>query len=59
MNCSICGRPITNPFGNHNAQPVNDGRCCSECNDAVVIPHRMRRMGIVTRRKPKETKDDK
>ena len=26
----------------HNAQPVNDGRCCTGCNDTVVIPARLR-----------------
>ena len=36
--CSICGQP-GHGFG-HNAQPVNDGRCCNECNTTVVIPTR-------------------
>ena len=52
--CSICSQPITEQlnsfyrrrrFGGwtdgHNAQPVNDGRCCDLCNDTVVIPRRM------------------
>jgi hypothetical protein len=25
----------------NNAQPVNDGRCCDECNMDVVIPARL------------------
>lgn len=37
--CSICGKTYTN-WGN-NAQPVNDSRCCSDCNNAVVIPRRI------------------
>jgi hypothetical protein len=37
--CSICQRVFTE-FGN-NAQPVNAGRCCDECNNAVVIPARI------------------
>jgi hypothetical protein len=28
-------------FG-HNAEPVKRGRCCNPCNDAVVIPERIR-----------------
>ncbi len=37
--CSICGKPYTG-YGN-NAQPINDGRCCDECNAKVVIPRRI------------------
>ena len=35
MNCSICNEKIEG-FGN-NAQPINDGRCCDECNNLVII----------------------
>ena len=48
MRCSICGFPIDiQPGGwtlGHNAQPVNNGRCCTQCNSDVVIPARMRAM---------------
>jgi hypothetical protein len=37
--CSICGRYWTRD-GN-NAQPVNDGQCCDQCNWVVVLPARM------------------
>jgi hypothetical protein len=37
--CSICGRLFTG-YGN-NAKPVNEGRCCDECNAAHVIPARL------------------
>lgn len=37
--CSICGK-IYEGHGN-NASPVNDGRCCDECNDKVVLPRRL------------------
>ena len=37
--CSICGE-VYKGFGN-NAEPVNSGRCCDECNSAVVIPARV------------------
>jgi hypothetical protein len=38
--CSICGRTYTG-WG-HNAQPVNDGCCCDECNVTIVLPRRIR-----------------
>jgi DNA-directed RNA polymerase subunit RPC12/RpoP len=41
--CSICGKPIESGFG-HNAQPVNDGRCCDDCNARVVLPTRLKRL---------------
>ena len=25
----------------HNAEPINSGRCCSDCNSTVVIPARL------------------
>lgn len=37
--CSICGREFTG-YGN-NAEPINDGVCCDECNLEAVIPRRM------------------
>ena len=37
--CSICGREFTG-YGN-NAEPINDGICCDECNIGTVIPRRM------------------
>lgn len=37
--CSICLDSYTGH--GHNAQPVNDGRCCDVCNDATVIPARL------------------
>ena len=46
--CSICHRPIdVGPggwTGGHNASPVNDGRCCTDCNQLVVIPARIELM---------------
>lgn len=45
MKCSICHLEIEIGPGDwahgHNAQPVNDGRCCSQCNATVVVPARM------------------
>lgn len=38
--CSICGGEYHH-FGN-NAEPVNSGRCCDECNDTVVLPERLK-----------------
>lgn len=36
--CSICGKHYEG-YGN-NAQPVNDGICCNECNGTIVVPRR-------------------
>jgi hypothetical protein len=44
MFCSICGEPNEEwrrGFYGHNAQPINDGRCCVERNENVVIPVRL------------------
>jgi hypothetical protein len=47
MNCSICQNEIQ-PVGDwtqgNNAEPVNDGRCCDQCNSTVVIPARLTQM---------------
>ena len=40
MNCSICKEKIIDKYS-HNAEPVNNGRCCSDCNNVVVIPKRI------------------
>jgi len=46
--CSICGNEVDIQFGTwrdgHNAEPVNSGRCCSSCNDTVVLPARIARI---------------
>lgn len=46
MKCSICEKEIPVKDGGwssgNNAQPVNDGRCCDQCNNDVVIPARLR-----------------
>ena len=43
INCSICNNKINDRFGN-NAEPVNNGRCCNDCNSTVVIPARIKEM---------------
>jgi hypothetical protein len=42
--CSICGQDYYG-YGN-NALPINDGRCCDDCNQLVII----RRINDVRRR---------
>jgi len=46
MQCVICNLQIEEEeYGwrhGHNASPVKEGRCCSQCNYAVVLPMRMR-----------------
>lgn len=50
MECSICkgeidvlkddkGKVVWSD--GHNAEPINDGRCCTKCNDEVVITRRI------------------
>ena len=42
--CSICKNEIPAVRGwkhGHNADPVNQGRCCDVCNTTVVIPARI------------------
>ena len=39
VRCSICGKTFYG-YGN-NAQPINNGRCCDDCNSYYVIPERM------------------
>lgn len=50
VKCSICNgyiKPLKNDDGDvvwehgNNAMPVNDGRCCDDCNWDVVIPKRL------------------
>ena len=40
--CSICGKKYEG-FGN-NARPINNGRCCDECNRTKVVPFRIAMM---------------
>jgi hypothetical protein len=51
MKCCICGNEIDKqktPDGKvfwdrgHNAMPIKEGRCCSKCNNEVVVPVRIR-----------------
>lgn len=41
LKCSICGEEHGDRYG-HNAEPINDGRCCAVCNATVVVPMRLR-----------------
>ena len=45
--CSICKGKIDSQMGwhgGHNAEPINSGRCCSNCNNNYVIPLRMQKL---------------
>ena len=48
--CSICEETImTDPFGwggGCNAQPINDGTCCYQCDINVVLPARLAEYGF-------------
>ena len=50
MKCSICNEDFDG-FGN-NAEPVNDGRCCDNCNNLVTAT----RLKIHFKRLKKELK---
>jgi len=50
--CSICQAEYEG-FGN-NAEPINDGRCCDNCNWAVVVPARINRIKIYGQIKTKK-----
>lgn len=38
--CSICGKYYEG-YGN-SAQPINNGRCCNNCDNTIVTPRRMK-----------------
>lgn len=45
--CSICFQPIPPKGtyrGGNNADPINDGRCCDDCDWRYVIPARIAMM---------------
>ena len=41
--CSLCGVKLNSIYESHNAQPLNTGRCCTDCNNLKVIPARLER----------------
>jgi|ETNvirnome_2_130_1030620.scaffolds.fasta_scaffold01509_15 hypothetical protein len=60
MKCSICqleieAEAISGWDKGHNAQPVNDGRCCTSCNDNIVIPARINQH-VTRNREPEKVK---
>jgi hypothetical protein len=40
IKCSICTAPMPETLS-HNAEPLNNGRCCSHCNTEMVVPYRL------------------
>lgn len=56
MECCICNKEIP-PVGDwdkgNDAWPAADGRCCNECDMAVVVPARIQ-LAIWQRRKREE-----
>lgn len=62
MNCSICDKEIPVKEGGwdsgNNAQPINDGRCCDECNMNVVIPERLQQAIWVRRKQEGQEESD-
>lgn len=46
MICCLCKKEIDVQLNGwkegHNAEPLKPGRCCSRCNDLLVIPARLK-----------------
>ncbi len=40
IQCSLCDTQITDARDSHNAFPLSDFRCCSNCNESKVLPAR-------------------
>jgi hypothetical protein len=55
--CSICNIKHEDEYG-HNAQPINNGRCCSVCNIEVVIPTRIKLFQAQLDYKPKKKEEE-
>lgn len=48
MRCDICNKEIVGY--EHNAWPMGDGKCCTECDDKYVVPLRIFLTGIMNDR---------
>jgi hypothetical protein len=51
LKCCLCGEKIevqalTGWDQGHNAEPLDEGRCCDVCNEVKVIPERLRQMAM-------------
>ena len=60
MDCSICENPIipepiSGWYQGNNAWPINDGRCCDNCNNIVIA----RRLNTLLTTKTKEINNGK
>jgi hypothetical protein len=53
--CCLCGGEIDTQMspdgsifwsGGHNAEPLKEGRCCTDCNVSKVIPARLEAMAV-------------
>lgn len=43
IKCSICKKEIEE-IESHNAEPINNGRCCDKCNFTKVVPERIKQI---------------
>jgi hypothetical protein len=46
FNCSICKKEIDDEWGNNPYPVTQEGECCDKCNDSVVIPARLKQLGV-------------
>lgn len=51
MKCCICGKEFEG-FG-HNEEPINNGRCCDQCNYNAVLSVRISKLGMTITRQAK------
>lgn len=42
--CCICGKHITNEYGNNPYPIYNAGECCNICNMLIVLPARIKKL---------------
>ena len=41
LRCSLCGNRLKDVFDIHNASPLKEDVCCTQCNYHKVIPYRI------------------
>jgi hypothetical protein len=46
--CVICLHSIDDARRACNAQPIADGQCCPDCDNLIVLPVRLARIGSTT-----------
>lgn len=50
--CCICGK-VFYGYGNNPYPVKDDGRCCDECDELIVIPARIRQLAEISKKEKK------